>query len=64
MRYFFISYSWTNAHGTGFGNCTIENSSFPRLSTLGSWLQSTYGGQITVLNIQEMNEGDYQEFTS
>ena len=66
MRYFFISYSHKNDSGFGYGNCQCISESFPSLSDIQIDIkrQSEQSDQfegmvICILNIQELNEEDY-----
>jgi hypothetical protein len=61
MRYFLISFS----HSTGDGNLTLVNETFPNYQGILATLkeQDAELENITILNIIELSEQDYKDFT-
>jgi hypothetical protein len=61
MRYFLISFS----HSSGDGNLTLQNETYPNFVGLIQTLkeQDPEIDNITILNILEMSEQDFEDFT-
>jgi hypothetical protein len=61
MRYFIISFS----HTSGEGNITLQNETYPNYHGILSTLKEKDPEleNITILNIMEVSEQDFKDFT-
>lgn len=60
MRYFFISYFYKINEGFGYGNIAVYYDCFPSLSDIEIRVRNNVDCDgITILNIQELNEVDW-----
>jgi hypothetical protein len=64
MRYFFISYTFSDKKGFGFNNCTFKSIKYPSMKELLNSLSDNKHETIIITNILELNESDFKDLTN
>lgn len=63
MRYFFISFSWSDGKSFGFRNCTFKSEKYPSIKDIVG-IVSGDNENIVIINILELNESDFKDLTN
>ena len=63
MRYFLVSYVFTDSKGYGFGCVKIQQDKFPSQEMIGDYIKKRNNADgFVVLNINEVNQEDYENY--